>query len=51
LTTARFEFFTAGRRAAEALNRAALTGESVCDLDFEPAYRPGQTIGPVPAAG
>ena len=47
LTTARFEFFTAGQRAAEALNRAALTGESVHDLNFEPAYRPGQTIGPV----
>jgi DNA-binding LacI/PurR family transcriptional regulator len=49
LTTARFEFFTAGQHAAEALNRAALTGESVRDLYFEPAYRPGQTIGPVPA--
>jgi GntR family transcriptional regulator of arabinose operon len=49
LTTARFEFFTAGQRAAEALSRAALTGEPPPDLNFEPAYRPGQTIGPVPA--
>jgi len=49
LTTVRFEFFTAGQRAAEALSRAALTGEPVTDLHFEPAYRPGQTIGPVPA--
>ena len=47
LTTARFEFFTAGQRAAEALSRAALTGEPVTDLHFEPTYRPGQTIGPV----
>ena len=50
LTTVRFEFFNAGRRAAEALSRAALTGEAVTDLTFEPAYRPGQTIGPVPAS-
>lgn len=50
LTTARFEFFTAGQRAAEALSRAALTGESVADLRFEPTYRPGQTIGPVAGA-
>jgi DNA-binding LacI/PurR family transcriptional regulator len=49
LTTARLEFFTAGQRAAEALNRAALTGESAPDLNFEPAYRPGQTVGPAPA--
>ena len=48
LTTARFEFFAAGQQAAEALNRAALTGEPVTDLNFEPTYRPGQTIGPVP---
>jgi DNA-binding LacI/PurR family transcriptional regulator len=49
LTTARFEFFSAGERAAEALNRAALTGQPVTDIEFPPAYRPGQTIGPVPA--
>jgi DNA-binding LacI/PurR family transcriptional regulator len=49
LTTARFEFFAAGQRAAEALSHAALTGEPVADLNFEPAYRPGQTIGPAPA--
>jgi len=48
LTTVRFEFFTAGQRAAEALSHAALTGEPVADLHFEPAYRPGHTIGPVP---
>jgi len=46
LTTVRFDFFTAGQRAAEALNRAALTGESVQDLVFEPAYCPGQTLAP-----
>jgi DNA-binding LacI/PurR family transcriptional regulator len=49
LTTVRFDFFTAGQRAAEALSHAALTGEPVADLNFEPAYRPGQTIGPAPA--
>jgi DNA-binding LacI/PurR family transcriptional regulator len=49
LTTTRFEFFTAGQRAAEALNHAALTGEPVPDLNFEPAYRPGHTIGPASA--
>jgi DNA-binding LacI/PurR family transcriptional regulator len=48
LTTARFEFFSAGVRAAEALNRAALTGEPVTDIFFPPAYRPGQTVGPAP---
>ncbi len=50
LTTVRFDFFAAGQRAAEALSRAALTGEPVADLNFEPTYRPGQTIGPVPVA-
>ena len=49
LTTARFEFFTAGQRAAEALCHAALTGEQVSDLKFQPTYRPGQTVGPAPA--
>ncbi len=45
LTTVRFEFFTAGQRAAEALNHAALTGGRVDDLSFEPIYRAGQTLG------
>lgn len=48
LTTVRFEFFEAGRRAAEALSQSALTGQPVTDINFEPCYRPGQTIGPVP---
>ena len=48
LTTVRFEFFAAGCRAAEALCQAALTGSPATDLNFEPTYRPGQTIGPVP---
>ena len=48
LTTTRFEFFTAGQRAAEALNLAALNGEPVADLHFPPEYRPGQTLGPAP---
>jgi DNA-binding LacI/PurR family transcriptional regulator len=46
ITTARFEFFTAGQRAAEALSRAALTGEPVSDICFEPTFRDGQTVGP-----
>ncbi len=46
LTTVRFEFFKAGQQAAEALNKAALTGQPVQDLNFEPCFRPGQTIGP-----
>ena len=46
LTTARFDFFAAGQRAAEALSQAALTGEPVTDLNFEPMYRPGQTVAP-----
>lgn len=48
LTTVNFDFFGAGKQAAEALNRAALTGQPVLDLNFEPIYRPGQTLGPVP---
>jgi len=48
LTTVRFEFFSAGKSAAEALNRAALTGEPVRNISFSPTYRRGQTIGPVP---
>ena len=46
LTTVRFDFFTAGQRAAEALNHAALTGEEVKDLVFEPTYCQGQTLAP-----
>jgi GntR family transcriptional regulator, arabinose operon transcriptional repressor len=47
LSTVRFEFLDAGVRATKALNHAALTGEPVTDIFFSPAYRPGQTIGPV----
>jgi GntR family transcriptional regulator of arabinose operon len=43
LCTVKFEFFEAGQRAAEALNRASVTGELVTDLSFEPTYRPGQS--------
>ncbi len=46
LTTVHFDLFTAGLQAAEALSTAALTGESVRDVTFEPTFRPGQTIGP-----
>jgi DNA-binding LacI/PurR family transcriptional regulator len=49
LTTVRFDFFAAGQRCAEVLSKAALTGEPVTDLTFEPTYRPGQTVGPPPA--
>ena len=48
LSTVRFEFYTAGQRAAEALSRSALTGEPVTDLTFPPCLRPGQTIAPAP---
>lgn len=48
LATARFDFFNAGERAAEALSRSALTGEPLTDLCFEPCYRPGQTVGSAP---
>jgi LacI family transcriptional regulator len=44
LTTVGFEFFAAGRRAAENLHRATLTGIPVTDLFFEPACREGGTI-------
>ena len=44
LTTARFDFFAAGQRAAEKLSQAALTGEPLSDLIFAPIYRPGQTV-------
>ncbi len=48
LTTVHFEFFAAGQKAAEALSNAALTGEPIRDITFQPTYRPGQTIGPPP---
>jgi DNA-binding LacI/PurR family transcriptional regulator len=48
LTTVHFEFFAAGQKIAEALSNAALTGEPVQDIVFEPCFRPGQTIGPAP---
>jgi DNA-binding LacI/PurR family transcriptional regulator len=44
LTTAGFVFFAAGRRAAEALHHATLTGIPVTDLFFEPLYREGETV-------
>lgn len=46
LTTVRFDFFGAGRHAAEVLSQAALTGKPVTDMHFEPVYRPGQTLAP-----
>jgi len=46
LTTVRFEFFAAGQRAAEALSAAALTGEPVKDINFEPIYRPAKPSAP-----
>ena len=49
LTTVKFDFFAAGQRAAEVLSQAALTGQPVSDINFEPCYRPGETVGPVPA--
>jgi DNA-binding LacI/PurR family transcriptional regulator len=48
LNTVHFNFFEAGKQAAEALNRAALTGEAVADLVFHPTYPAGQTVGPAP---
>ncbi|MCE0498401.1 MAG: LacI family transcriptional regulator [Methylacidiphilales bacterium] len=47
LHTVRFDFFTAGLKAAEALSQASLTGQPVANLIFQPTYRLGQTIGPV----
>jgi DNA-binding LacI/PurR family transcriptional regulator len=47
LNTVHFDFFGAGRQAAEALNRAALTGDAMTDLCFEPTYIEGATVGPV----
>jgi DNA-binding LacI/PurR family transcriptional regulator len=50
LNTVHFDFFGAGRQAAEALNRAALTGEPMADLRFEPTYITGATVGPAPTS-
>ena len=47
-TTVHFEFFAAGQKAAEVLSSAALTGEPIQDIAFEPCIRSGQTIGPAP---
>lgn len=44
LTTVRFEFFAAGRRAAESLYRTFLTGEKIEDIHFQPEYRTGQSV-------
>jgi DNA-binding LacI/PurR family transcriptional regulator len=46
LTTVRFEFFAAGRRAAESLHHAFLTGEEMQDVRFQPEYRTGQSVAP-----
>lgn len=50
LCTVGFEFFQAGQRAAELLNRAAFTGEPVTDLAFEPNYRAGQSTAAAPGS-
>jgi len=49
LTTVRFDFLAAGQRAAEVLDHASMTGETVTDVVLEPMFRPGQTIGPAPS--
>ncbi len=49
LTTVRFDFRAAGQRAAEALSSCALTGEPVTDIELEPVFCAGQTIGPAPS--
>ena len=48
LTTVHFDFFNAGLRGAEALSNAALTGQPVSDINFDPCFKPGQTMGPAP---
>jgi len=48
LCTVRFDFFGAGRQAAEALNRSAQTGERPPDIAFRPTYIEGVTVGPAP---
>jgi DNA-binding LacI/PurR family transcriptional regulator len=50
LTTVHFEFYNAGLRAAEALSHAALTGDPMIDICFEPTFRAGRTIGPAPTS-
>jgi LacI family transcriptional regulator len=50
LTTAHFDFYEAGKKAAEVLCQSALTGQPPTDFNFTPTYREGQTIGPAPAA-
>jgi GntR family transcriptional regulator of arabinose operon len=50
LNTVHFDFFAAGQKAAEVLNRAAMTGEPMTDLRFEPTFVEGATVGPAPAA-
>lgn len=50
LTTVQFEFFAAGQRAAEALSHAALTGQPVTDLTFEPTYHAGSSMACAPVA-
>jgi DNA-binding LacI/PurR family transcriptional regulator len=50
LATVQFDFFKGGQLAAQALDRAALTGEQVSDIILHPTYRPGQSMGPVPAS-
>jgi DNA-binding LacI/PurR family transcriptional regulator len=43
-TTVRFDFFEAGRQAAEILSRVALTGETPGDLVYRPIFCAGQTL-------
>jgi DNA-binding LacI/PurR family transcriptional regulator len=50
LNTVHFDFFAAGQKAAEVLNRAAMTGERMTDLHFSPTFIEGATVGPAPAA-
>jgi GntR family transcriptional regulator of arabinose operon len=50
LSTVRFDFFSAGRQAAAALNRASQTGEALANITFQPTYVEGETTGPAPVA-
>jgi DNA-binding LacI/PurR family transcriptional regulator len=43
-TTVRFDFFEAGRQAAEILSQVAMTGETLGDLLYKPTYCAGQTL-------
>lgn len=45
IATVEFDFFEAGRLAAEMLIHAALTGEPVNDIGLTPTFHPGRTIG------